>query len=119
RADDGNLNYDKHDMFSGIVKATQDLTLTWGDFGLFARWLYFYDFVNNDFTEYRPNTITADNVGEVGFDSDPIANYYWRNGLRTYGPGGVVRSRRIDGETLRQAGTDLQLLDLNVYGTLP
>ncbi|MES0872970.1 DUF1302 domain-containing protein [Sinimarinibacterium thermocellulolyticum] len=119
RADDGNLNYDKHDLISGVVKATQDLTLTWGDFGLFAKWLYFYDFVNNDFTEYRPNAITADNVGEVGFDDDPIANYYWRNGLRTYGPGGVVHSRRTDGEALRQAGTDLQLLDLNVYGTLP
>ncbi len=119
RADDGNLNYDKHDVFSGVVKATQDLTLTWRDFGFFARWLYFYDFVNNEFTEYRPNTVTPGNAGDVGYSDDPIANYYWRNGLRTYGPGGVVRSERADGETLRQVGTDLQLLDFNFYGVLP
>jgi hypothetical protein len=119
RTDDGNLNYDKHDLFQGVVKITQDLSITFGDFGFFGKWLAFYDFVNNDFTEYRPNAITADNVGEVGFANDPVANRYWSGGLRTYGPGGVVRSKRRDGETLRQAGADLQLLDFNFYGRLP
>ncbi|MEQ1440026.1 DUF1302 family protein [Fontimonas sp. SYSU GA230001] len=116
RADDGNLNYDKHDLFSGLIKVTQDLTITHGDFGLFAKWLYFYDFVNNRFTEYHPNRITADNVDEVGFRGDPISNRYYD---QTFGPGAVVRNRRNDGEVLRQVGTDLQLLDANVYGRLP
>lgn len=119
RTDDGNLNYDKHDLFQGIAKITQDLTVTYGDFGFFAKWLYFYDFINNNFTETHPNLITPENVGQLGFTNDPVANRYWKNGLRTYGPGARVRSRRTDGEALRQAGTDLQLLDANVYGHLP
>ncbi|MDD3764976.1 MAG: DUF1302 family protein [Nevskiales bacterium] len=119
RADDGNLNYDKYDIFQGVAKITQDLTVTWGDFGLFARWLYFYDFVNNDFEEYHPNLITPDNVNEVGYTDDPESNYYWKNGVRAYGPGAEVYTRRTDGEALRQVGSDLQLLDANVYGRLP
>ncbi|HEY1181926.1 MAG TPA: DUF1302 family protein, partial [Rhodocyclaceae bacterium] len=116
RADDGNLNYDKHDPFSGLLKVTQDLNLTYGDFGFFAKWLYFYDFVNNDFTEYHPNRITAENVDEVGFRGDPIANRYYE---QTFGPGGVVRNERTDGEILNQVGTNLQLLDFNFYGSVP
>ncbi|TJY61012.1 DUF1302 domain-containing protein [Sinimarinibacterium sp. CAU 1509] len=117
-ADDGNLNYAKHDLFSGIAKITQDLTLTLGDFGIFAKWLYFYDFVNNDFTEYHPNRITSENVNAAGFRNDPISNRYFDH---TFGPGSVVENPRNDGEILRQVGADLQLLDLNFYGrvTLP
>ncbi|HSW11643.1 MAG TPA: DUF1302 family protein [Solimonas sp.] len=121
RADDGNLNYGKGDIVQGVAKITQDLNLTWGEFGFFARWLYFYDFVNNDFTETHPNLITPDNVGEVGFSNDPIANRYFNAaaGLRTYGPGARVRKKRSDGEVLKQIGTDLQWLDANFYGRFP
>ncbi|TJY65065.1 DUF1302 domain-containing protein [Sinimarinibacterium sp. CAU 1509] len=119
RADDGDLNYNEGDIFQAPFKITQDFTVTYGDFGLFAKWLYFYDFINNDFTETHPNLITPDNVNQVGFTDDPVANRYWTNGLRTYGPGARVRSQRTDGETLRQAGTNLQLLDANIYGRLP
>ncbi len=123
RADDGNLNYDEHDLFSGLLKVTQDLNVTYGDYGFFAKWLYFYDFVNNDFTEYHPNRITPENINDVGFrrtpenpDGDPIANRYYD---QTFGPGGVVRNERTDGEILNQVGTNLQLLDFNFYGHLP
>ena len=116
RADDGNLNYDKYDLTQAPFKVTQDLTLNWGGIGLFARWLYFYDFVNNDFMENRPNLITAENAAQVGITGDREANRYFD---RVYGPGGQVRQKRSDGETLRQIGTDLQLLDLNIFGTLP
>lgn len=120
RNDDGNLNYDKGDMFQQVGKITQDLTLTYGDFGLFAKWLYFYDFVNNDFTEYHPNRITPENVSRVGFEAggtgNPESNRYF---VHTYGPGGVVRNKRRDGSVLQQAGSDLQILDFNVYGRLP
>lgn len=116
RAEDGNLNYDKYDLTQAPFKVTQDLTLEWGGIGLFARWLYFYDLVNNDFTETRPNLITADNVSQVGITGDREANRYFD---RVYGAGARVRQKRSDGETLRQIGTDLQLLDLNIFGTLP
>lgn len=117
RNDDGNLNYDKHDMVQGVFKATQDLTLTYNGFGFFAKWLYFYDFVNNDFTEYHPNRITPENVNQVGTTNDPFAsNRYFDH---TYGPGGVVRNKRNDGGILNQVGTDIQILDFNFYGHLP
>ncbi|HEY0917046.1 MAG TPA: DUF1302 domain-containing protein [Solimonas sp.] len=145
-ADDGNLNYDKHDIVQAPLKITQDFTLTHGDFGLFVKGLYFYDFVNNDFTENHPNRITPENMLDVGVvslpgreviplplglpnlpltqRSDSVACPPSRNpgigpcGL-VYGPGGAVRSKRSDSETLRQIGTDLQLLDAYVYGKLP
>ncbi|MES2490870.1 MAG: DUF1302 family protein, partial [Pseudomonadota bacterium] len=34
--DDGDINYDKHDIFSAVGKITQDLSLTYKDFGFFA-----------------------------------------------------------------------------------
>jgi hypothetical protein len=144
--DDGNLNYDRGDLFSGLTKVTSDLSLSFGDFGFFGRVLYFYDAVNADFREYHPNRITADNYLEVGREtpttplpplnlpallSDPfalftglIASRPWGQqsadgGRISYGPGGVVRNQRSDGEVLRQIGTDLQLLDAVLYGSLP
>jgi len=117
RNDDGNLNYDKGDIVQAPLKITQDLNLTYGEYGFFARWLAFYDFVNNDFREYHPNKITRENVGRTGFTGDPISNRYFDK--RVYGPGEVVRNKRRDGEVLREIGTDLQLLDVNFYGKLP
>lgn len=116
RTDDGNLNYGKHDLTQAVAKVTQDLTLNWNGYGFFAKWLYFYDFVNNDFMETHPNMITPENVSQVGRTGDPIANRYFPH---VYGPGARVRSKRTDGETLRSIGTDFQLLDLNFYGSAP
>jgi hypothetical protein len=134
-ADDGNLNYDKHDITQAPLKVTQDLNLTFGDYGFFGKILYFYDFVNNDFTEYQPNMITRDNYLQVGNistaetdglargDSQPCDDHPNDPGLRpcgiVYGPGGVVRRQRDDGEKLGQIGTDLQMLDGYFYGRLP
>ncbi|HSW11420.1 MAG TPA: DUF1302 family protein [Solimonas sp.] len=143
-ADDGNWNYGKGDLTQAPLKITQDLTLSMGDYGIFVKGLYFYDFVNNDFREYHPNRITSDNVEQVGNVSvvgrelvplplptlgvrsdsrpcgarDPDNNALTPCGI-VYGPGGVVRNKRSDGETLRQIGTDLQLLDAYFYGRLP
>ena len=120
RNDDGNLNYDKGDAVQNVAKITQDINLTFGDFGFFGKWLYFYDFVNNDFTEFHPNRITPENVGDVGFElgrnGNPESNRYFD---QTYGPGGVVRSKRRDGSVLNQIGADLQVLDFNFYGRIP
>ena len=41
--DDGNLNFDKGDIYSLIFKGVHDLELRKGDFGLFLRGKYWYD----------------------------------------------------------------------------
>jgi hypothetical protein len=65
-ADDGNWNYDKHDLTQAPFKLTQDLTLNYGNFGFFVRGLYFYDFINENFREFHPNRVTRENMLEVG-----------------------------------------------------
>jgi Protein of unknown function (DUF1302) len=119
-ADDGNWNYDKHDLTQAVFKVTQDVNMSYGEFGLFAKWLYFYDFVNNDFVEFHPNMITAANRDAPGVGSEGTDN---SNGPplgfdRTYGPGLPTYRQRQDGETLRQVGTDLQMMDYYVYGQM-
>lgn len=68
----GDNNYGKHSLFQAPLKATTDLTLARGKFGLFARALYFYDFVNNDFIETFPNAITPGNALQVGRHVPPF-----------------------------------------------
>lgn len=108
--DDGNWNYDKGDLTSGIAKITQDLTLTYGDFGIFAKGLYFYDWVNADFDEFHPNEINRANKASVGEEDSA--------GVRKYGPGAPVRRPRNNGDLLSQTGTELQLLDSYFFGSI-
>jgi hypothetical protein len=156
--DQGDVNYSKYHLFQAPAKVTSDLTLTWGNFGVFARALYFYDFVNNDFNQTFPDEITPQNYLQVGRHVPTLGGALTAAGLETclaqavtgnllngllcpaqdallnnrgygqpdghgnfvvYGPGGRVRSKRTDGETLTQAGTGLQGLDSYFYGKLP
>lgn len=50
--DDGNLNYDKGDVVSSTIKATNDLELKYGNAGIFNRLTYFYDFQAHDDDEF-------------------------------------------------------------------
>lgn len=109
--DDGNWNYDKGDATSGLFKITQDLTLNWGSYGIFAKGLYYYDWVNADFKQFHPNMLTAENRDEVAL-SDPTF------GFAQYGRGGPTRTRR-SGETLSQIGAEAQLLDAYFFGSVP
>ncbi|MES2682934.1 MAG: DUF1302 family protein [Pseudomonadota bacterium] len=128
--DDGNLNYDKHDLTQAPLKITQDISLTQGDYGFFARALVFHDFVNNGLKERHPNQLTLANASRSGFAATALNN----NGLaRTdsvpcgdrvlpgtpcglvYGSGQAERTKR-DSETLRQIGQGFQLLDAVFYG---
>ena len=138
--DEGDLNYrDKYDLFQAPLKVTPDLTLKYGNFGFFARALFFYDLVNNDFTEYHPDMITPQNVNQVGRVGSTLAvpavstlvgdlvklgvplSLLDKTALigRFYGPGGVVRNKRTDPVVLKQAGTNLQYLDSYFFGKLP
>ena len=42
--DDGNLNYEKGDMYSMLFKGVHDLDLNAGNYGAFARFKYWYDY---------------------------------------------------------------------------
>lgn len=132
--DDGNLNYDKGDLTQAPLKITQDITLTRGETGFFARILAFHDFANYGLEENHPNRLTRENAATSGFAATALNN----NGLArddsvpcgarnpqpgspcglVYGAGQRVRSQR-DSETLRQIGQGFQLLDAVAYGKVP
>lgn len=132
--DDGNLNYNKHDLTQAPLKITQDITFRKGDSGFFARVLAFHDFVNYNFKEFHPNRLNSANVAQFGAVATAASN----NGLArsdsvscgnrnpepgspcglVYGAGGVVRNKR-DSETRRQIGQGFQLLDAVAYGKVP
>lgn len=42
--DDGDLNYDRGDLVSGIVKVTHEFDIKYGNYGVFLRGYYFYDY---------------------------------------------------------------------------
>lgn len=123
--DDGNLNYNKYDMTQAVAKLTQDLKISYEDYEFFGRWLYFYDAVNNNFTEYHPNRITPQNASQVGYApgnrsfitagpggvASPVLQAIYFPNSTIYGPGGVVQNRRQDSGVLKQAGTSFQMLD--------
>ena len=46
--DDGNLNFDKGETFSQIIKGSHDIQLSKGDFGAFTRFKYWQDFELED-----------------------------------------------------------------------
>ena len=75
--DDGNLNFEKGDIFSNILKGTSELKLDNGRFGGFARIKYWYDFEliggsvphGHSPTQYEPNTELNDD------DFDDLAKF--------------------------------------------
>ena len=124
--DDGDLNYEKHDLFSAVGKVTQDLSLKYKDFGFFAKTLFFYDQVNNNFTENHPNMLPQDiaaydaahpnnplSVPDMGGGSSGLP------GRNVIPKGAAFKTRRSNGATLDQVGTNLQLLDAYFYGKAP
>lgn len=135
--DHGNLNYDQGDLTQAAIRVNQDITLNWKGWSLFAKAIGFYDPVNNHFTEYHPNLITSDNYQQVGYATFPGSISLPLLGARTdsmpcpanrnplglpcgivYGRGGVVREKRSDSRTLKEIGAGIQLLDLNISGTV-
>lgn len=105
--DNGNLNFDQGDVVQQVGKVLQDLTLNYGDFGLFARWMYFHDYAQLNVLQKHPNTI--------GLNSTPIGTNS-ADGRPTWGPGDFIRDRITDSEVIKQAGTDFKLYDLNLFG---
>lgn len=54
--DNGNLNFDKHDLVQATAKVTTDINFDLFGFNVFARSLYFFDSVYADLEETHPDT---------------------------------------------------------------
>lgn len=54
--DDGNLNFDNHDIVHATAKITTDLNVDIAGFNIFARGIYFFDANYEDFEETHPDT---------------------------------------------------------------
>ncbi|MES0873022.1 DUF1302 domain-containing protein [Sinimarinibacterium thermocellulolyticum] len=54
--DNGNLNFDKHDIVHAVAKVTTDLNVDLFGFNVFARGIYFFDENYNSFDERHPDT---------------------------------------------------------------
>ena len=85
--DNGNLNYDSGESFSKILKGSHDLAISYKNFGLFARGMYFYDFEMMD--------------GDRAW-TNPASN--------------TVNNPCRDDEAKDQVCRDIRLLDAFVYG---
>lgn len=56
-ADDGNMNYEAGDFYTGLSKLNADWTLNWGEWTFKTNLVGFYDVVNKGFTVRRNNTV--------------------------------------------------------------
>jgi len=54
--DNGNLNYEQHEVIGAAAKLTTDLLVERGNLSFIARGLFLYDAVNTGFDERHPNT---------------------------------------------------------------
>ncbi len=92
--DDGNLQFDKGDVFAAPSKLTSDLSFNWGNFGAFVRGTYTFDWVLHDEDFLDP----ADHEGPPD---------------DTLTPADLAARRDVIQD---QVGNDADLLDAYVYG---
>lgn len=62
--DDGNLNFEKNDVFSQIIKGSHDFNLSKGDFGALVRVKYWHDFELSDGARPHGNSGNGYTPGE-------------------------------------------------------
>lgn len=67
--DDGNLNFNKGETFSQIIKGSHDIQLTKGDFGAFTRFKYWQDFELEDGNREHGNSGSGYESGSPLSDS--------------------------------------------------
>lgn len=92
--DDGNLGFEGGDIVAAVAKATHDIELRRGNYGLFSRFSYFYDHIATE----------ADDR-EARFDADGLP-------VSDREPGNYELGRRARGRLQH----DIDLLDLFVFG---
>jgi len=91
--DDGNLNFDRGDLVAAAAKLTSDLSLNWGNYGLFARGYTYFDSVYTDFVEFHPNRANGPTPADRGPEETP-----WPGTLK------------------KEIGTSFKLMDAFIYG---
>jgi len=121
--DDGNRNYpDGGDMVSHTIKFTSELDVTYKNFGLFTRFMGFYDFENSD-----QDFLSKEAEERVGKDVRLLDLYVWAEhevgdrflnwrlgrqvvswGESTFIQGGVNVINPVDVSRLRVAGAELK-----------
>jgi len=77
--DDGNLNYDPKDIFSGIAKVTHELEISGEQLGLFARGFYYYDVAVKD-GHTRRTRLESEAKRISGFDGEILDLYVTADG---------------------------------------
>ena len=60
--DAGNLNFNKGDMFSNLLKGSHELSIAGENIGFFSRFMYFYDFAMNDLDSDYSNPLSGNQV---------------------------------------------------------
>ncbi len=121
--DDGNRNYpDGGDLVSHTIKFTSELDVTYKNFGLFTRFMGFYDFENSD-----QDFLSKEAEERVGNDVRLLDLYVWAEhevgdrflnwrlgrqvvswGESTFIQGGINVINPVDVSRLRVAGAELK-----------
>lgn len=60
--DAGNLNFNKGDMFSSLLKGSHELSIAGENIGFFSRFMYFYDFALNDLNSDYQNPLSGNQI---------------------------------------------------------
>ncbi len=126
--DDGNIKYDKGDLFSNAFKITSELELNYHNWGVFARASYFYDFTNTQdkYADYMTD-IAQKRVGtsfdmydyfiynnySIGANDEITGSVRLGNQVLNWGEGtflqnGINVINPIDVSRLRVAGAELK-----------
>jgi hypothetical protein len=94
-ADDGNLNYDKGDVYSNRYKGIFDLELNWRNYGAFFRGTLFYDLVGQEIDPRRTDLARDARYRDSALESGVVGMGYQL--LDAYVQGSwEVRNRLID-----------------------
>ncbi len=82
-SDDGNLNFEKGDTYSKIIKGNSDFLAIYEDWGVFARAKYWYDFELKDEERAQDDNGYTRNLSKAGKDNASGAEildaYIWRD----------------------------------------
>lgn len=125
---DSNLNYDKGDIFSKVVKVTPELEITHGNYGGFFRAKAFYDFKMMDGElRYYKEGINQHGLNDVGSSIDLLDAFVYGNfdlgghpltvrvgqqalgwGEAIFASGGIASINPVDGNAARLPGAEVK-----------
>lgn len=121
--DDGDLNYDRGDLVSGIAKVTHEFDVKYGNYGVFLRGYYFYDYAaarnKEELGSLADDRLISDvklldAYGRASFDlSGRTLNVRAGNqvvswGESTFIPNGINVINPVDVTRLRAPGAELR-----------